>query len=304
MFRRTLLQRNPRSTNFTPTSLFNDRSGRDRRHNTICWLLAVHGNSDTTAAPQPFGRLSGVRKVFERRNDTPLVAIENISFDIAQGELISLLGPSGCGKTTVLRILAGLTEATSGTVEIRGHKVTGPQQDFGVAFQSPTLMPWRTIIENVLFPMEVQGRKDSDARERAHELLKLVGLEGFESLYPKQLSGGMQQRAALCRALIHEPMLLLMDEPFGALDELTRMEMNDLLLNIRHVTKATVLFVTHSISEAVYLSDTVLVFSKRPARIELRLDINIPYPRSPTIRYSEHFNQLEQRAGVALGVTR
>ena len=251
-----------------------------------------------------FGRLSAVRKVFERRNDTPLVAIEDVSFDIAQGQLISLLGPSGCGKTTVLRILAGLTDATSGTVEIRGRPVTGPQRDFGVAFQSPTLMPWRTVIENVLFPMEVQGRKDAAARDRARELLRLVGLEGFEQVYPKQLSGGMQQRTALCRALIHEPTLLLMDEPFGALDELTRMEMNDLLLDIRRLTKATVLFVTHSISEAVYLSDAVLVFSKRPARIALQLDVDIPYPRSTRVRYSEHFNRLEQQASVALGVTR
>jgi NitT/TauT family transport system ATP-binding protein len=252
----------------------------------------------------PFGRLSGVRKVFERRNDAPLVAIEDISFDVADGELVSLLGPSGCGKTTVLRILAGLTEATTGTVEIRGRTVTGPQRDFGVVFQSPTLMPWRTVLDNVLFPMEVQKCNDRDARKRARELLRLVGLEGFESVYPRQLSGGMQQRAALCRALIHRPSLLLMDEPFGALDELTRMEMNDLLLDIRRMTNATIVFVTHSISEAVYLSDKVLVFSKRPARIALRLDVDIPYPRTSHLRYTEHFNRLEERASVALGVAR
>ncbi|MFM9967692.1 MAG: ABC transporter ATP-binding protein [Burkholderiales bacterium] len=251
-----------------------------------------------------FARLSGAHKAFQRRNDTPLVAIEDVSFEVGEGQLISLLGPSGCGKTTVMRILAGLTEATRGTVEIRGKAVTGPQRDFGVAFQSPTLMPWRSVIDNVLFPMEVQGRNDAAAHTRARELLKLVGLEGFETVYPKQLSGGMQQRAALCRALIHQPTLLLMDEPFGALDELTRMEMNDLLLDIRRVTKATVVFVTHSIAEAVYLSDTVLVFSKRPARIALRLEVDIPYPRTAAVRYTPMFSQFEERAGVALGVTR
>jgi len=255
-------------------------------------------------AEAPFGRLRNVRKIFERRDDDPLVAIEDVSFDVADGELVSLLGPSGCGKTTVLRILAGLTDATDGAVEIRGQLVSGPQRDFGIVFQSPTLMPWRTVLDNVLFPMEVQKRKDKTARARAKELLEMVGLKGFESVRPNQLSGGMQQRAALCRALIHEPSLLLMDEPFGALDELTRMEMNDLLLDIRRVTKATVVFVTHSISEAVYLSDRVLVFSKRPARIDLALEIDVPYPRSSELRYSEHFNQLEQRAGVALGVIR
>ncbi len=255
-------------------------------------------------ADPPFGRLHGVRKEFERRGEEPLLAIEDISFDVADGELISLLGPSGCGKTTVLRIFAGLTDATAGTVEIRGQRVVGPQRDFGVVFQSPTLMPWRTVLDNVLFPMEVQGRKNAAARRRALELLELVGLEGFERVRPNQLSGGMQQRTALCRALIHEPTLLLMDEPFGALDELTRMEMNDLLLHIRQVTKATVVFVTHSISEAVYLSDKVLVFSGRPARIALDLDIDLSYPRSNEIRYSDQFNRLEERASVALGVTR
>jgi NitT/TauT family transport system ATP-binding protein len=262
------------------------------------------GSERQPPAEPPFGRLSGVRKEFERRGDGPLLAIEDVSFDVAEGELISLLGPSGCGKTTVLRILAGLTEASSGTVEIRGKPVVGPQSDFGVVFQSPTLMPWRTVLDNVLFPMEVQGRKNAAARTRAMELLELVGLKGFERVRPNQLSGGMQQRAALCRALIHEPSLLLMDEPFGALDELTRMEMNDLLLDIRRVTNATVVFVTHSIAEAVYLSDKVLVFSVRPARIALDLDIDLSYPRSNEIRYSDQFNRLEERASVALGVTR
>lgn len=252
----------------------------------------------------PFGRVRGVGKTFQRRDGPPLHAIDNITFDLHAGELVALLGPSGCGKSTLLRILAGLSEPSSGAIEIRGKAIRSPQADFGIAFQTPTLMPWRTVVENVLFPMEVQHRKDAAARNRAHELLQLVGLTGFEGVYPKQLSGGMQQRVALCRALIHEPSLLLMDEPFGALDELTRMEMNDLLLDIRRVTKVTVVFVTHSISEAVYLADSVLVFSKRPATIALRLNVDIPYPRASSVRYSAYFNELESQAGKALGITR
>jgi NitT/TauT family transport system ATP-binding protein len=163
-------------------------------------------------------------------------------------------------------------------------------------------MPWRTVLRNVLFPMEVLGKNDVRANKRAHEILKLVGLDSFEQAYPRQLSGGMQQRVALCRAIIHEPSILLMDEPFGALDELTRLEMNDLLLDIRRVTGATVLFVTHSISEAIYLSDQVVVFSKRPAVIVKELTIDIPYPRSAKTRFLPQFTEWERQAGVALGL--
>jgi NitT/TauT family transport system ATP-binding protein len=251
-----------------------------------------------------FCELENVRKVFHRKNDEPLVAIDDVCCEIIEGELVSLLGPSGCGKTTLLRILAGLTPASDGTVRIRGKDINGPEPDFGIVFQTPNLMPWRTVLDNVLFPMEILKLKNGDARKRALDLLELVGLKGFEKVRPNQLSGGMQQRASLCRALIHKPSLLLMDEPFGALDELTRMEMNDLLLDIRRVTNATTVFVTHSITEAVYLSDQVLVFSTRPARVATRLRIDIPYPRSPELRYTEQFNKFEKLAGAALGVTR
>jgi NitT/TauT family transport system ATP-binding protein len=165
-------------------------------------------------------------------------------------------------------------------------------------------MPWRRVLANVLFPMEVLGKNDAGAKARARDILKLVGLDGFERAYPRQLSGGMQQRVALCRAIIHEPSILLMDEPFGALDELTRLEMNDLLLDIRRVTGATVLFVTHSISEAIYLSDQVVVFSKRPAVINLQLNVDIPYPRSARTRFLKEFTELERQAGIALGVVK
>jgi NitT/TauT family transport system ATP-binding protein len=232
------------------------------------------------------------------------VAIENISFDLKAGSLVSLLGPSGCGKTTFLKIVGGLIRASSGVIQINGEDVEEPHADFGMAFQQPNLMPWRTVLNNVLFPMELRNDTGMHVKRRARDLLKLVGLEGFEGHYPSQLSGGMQQRVALCRALVHEPKLLLMDEPFGALDELTRMEMQDLLLNIRAKTNATIMFVTHSIAEAVYLSDVVVVFSKRPAVIADYIEVPLPYPRTAEIRYSAEFTELEHRAGRALGITR
>jgi NitT/TauT family transport system ATP-binding protein len=243
-----------------------------------------------------------VHRSFSRVGQTPLVAIENITFDLKTGHLVTLLGPSGCGKTTFLKIVAGLIAASSGTVQINGHDVTEPHPDFGVVFQQANLMPWRTVLNNVLFPMEILRRRGAEALARARELLSLVGLAGFEQAYPSQLSGGMQQRVALCRALIHKPKLLLMDEPFGALDELTRMEMQDLLLDIRAKTGATVMFVTHSIGEAVYISDVVIVFSKRPAVIADTISVALPYPRTADIRYSAEFTRLEHRAGRALGI--
>jgi NitT/TauT family transport system ATP-binding protein len=182
--------------------------------------------------------------------------------------------------------------------------VRGPQEDFGFVFQTPNLLPWRTVLANVLFPMEIAGRNDAVAKKRAHELLDLVGLSGFANSRPHQLSGGMKQRVALCRALVPGPSLLLMDEPFGALDELTRMEMQDLLLDIRRVSGATVVFVTHSISEAIYLADEVLVFSKRPGRVIDRIRTGLAYPRRPELRYTPEFTTLEHRAGAGLGVIR
>jgi len=262
------------------------------------------GQGREHSAPVPFGHFKDVHQAFLRAGAAPLVAIESISFDLAAGSLVTLLGPSGCGKTTFLKIVAGLIPATSGTVQINGRDVTEPHPDFGVVFQQANLMPWRRVVDNVLFPMEILRRSDAAARERARELLALVGLEGFEQSYPSQLSGGMQQRVALCRALIHQPKLLLMDEPFGALDELTRMEMQDLLLDIRAKTGATTMFVTHSISEAVYISDVVVVFSKRPAVIADSIAVDLPYPREARVRYSAGFTALEHRAGRALGITR
>ena len=253
-----------------------------------------------------FGVLEGVGKRFPgpTRGAAEVVALEAISTTLRQGELVSLLGPSGCGKTTLLRIIAGMTRASAGRVEIRGREVLGPQDDFGFVFQTPNLLPWRSVLGNVLFPMEIAGRNDAAARRRALELLDLVGLSAFVKSRPHQLSGGMKQRVALCRALVPAPSLLLMDEPFGALDELTRMEMQDLLLDIRRLSGATVVFVTHSISEAVYLADEVLVFSRRPGRVIDRIRTGLGYPRRAELRYTAAFTAMAQRASAGLGVTR
>ncbi|MGH7057377.1 MAG: ABC transporter ATP-binding protein [Acetobacteraceae bacterium] len=255
-------------------------------------------------AATAFGQFRHVRQAFARPGQDELVAIEDIGFDLAAGTLVSLLGPSGCGKTTFLKIIGGLMRASGGTIRINGVEVEEPQPDFGMAFQQANLMPWRDVLKNVLLPLELRHAAGPRARERGRELLELVGLEGFEHAYPAELSGGMQQRVALCRALVHEPHLLLMDEPFGALDELTRMEMQGLLLDIRAKTNATIVFVTHSISEAVYISDQIVVFSKRPAVVADLLEVPLPYPRRAAIRYSAAFTELESRAGRALGLMR
>ena len=259
--------------------------------------------ASATTAAEPFARILGVGKSFgETRGRFQTIALQAVEYDIAQGELVALLGPSGCGKTTLLNIIAGLTTASVGHVEIRGRRVTGPAEDVGFVFQTPNLMPWRTVLANVMFPMEILGRAGPAAKARARDLLAMVGLSAFVDQRPMALSGGMKQRVALCRALIHEPSMLLMDEPFGALDELTRMEMHDLLLDIRRMSATTVVFVTHSISEAVYLADDILVFSARPGRITQRIRVTLPYPRSAATRYSAAFTQLERQAGTALGV--
>jgi NitT/TauT family transport system ATP-binding protein len=253
-----------------------------------------------------FGVLDRVGKSFAGpgRGTPDIVALQDVSYSFKQGELVALLGPSGCGKTTLLRIIAGMTRASHGRVEIRGREVLGPQGDFGFVFQAPNLLPWRPVLANVLFPMEIAGRNDAAAKKRALELLDLVGLLAFAKSRPHQLSGGMKQRVALCRALVPGPSLLLMDEPFGALDELTRMEMQDLLLDIRRVSGTTVVFVTHSISEAIYLADEVLVFSRRPGRVVDRIRTGLAYPRNAALRYTPQFTALEHRAGAGLGVIR
>jgi NitT/TauT family transport system ATP-binding protein len=213
-----------------------------------------------------------------KRFDTA-VAVEDLTFDVGENEFLALVGPSGCGKSTALRIMAGLVPATRGAVFVRGRKVGGPIQDVGMVFQSPILLPWRTALSNVLFTAEMGGKRPAEYRERALQLIRLASLDGFETRYPHELSGGMQQRVAICRALLLDPSLLLMDEPFGALDIMTREKMGFELLKIWSATRTTVVFVTHSITEAVLLSDTIVVMTARPGRAKAVIPVDLPRPR-------------------------
>jgi NitT/TauT family transport system ATP-binding protein len=218
-----------------------------------------------------------------------VVALEAIDFSIEDGEFVAVVGPSGCGKTTLLKILAGLIPATGGDATLRGTVIRGPRRDIGVVFQAPVLFPWRTVLENVLLPVDVQGLGREKNTQRAMDLLALVGLQSFEHRYPWELSGGMQQRVAITRALIHDPAILLMDEPFGALDAMTRENMNVELQRIWLESHKTVLFITHSISEAVFLGDRVLVMTPRPGRIIEDVTIEIPRPRPFDVVASPEF---------------
>jgi NitT/TauT family transport system ATP-binding protein len=223
--------------------------------------------------------ISQVSKEYATANG-PLRALDNASLAIREGEFVSIVGPSGCGKSTLMLITAGLVRPSSGTVRVAGAEVRAPAAEVGIVFQDPTLYEWRRVLENVLLPVDIKKLPREQFRQRALELLELVGLKGFERDYPYQLSGGMRQRVALCRALVHDPSLLLMDEPFGALDALSRDQMNLELQSIWQKHRKTVLFITHSITEAVFLSDRVVVMSPRPARVAAVLDIELPRPRS------------------------
>ena len=218
-----------------------------------------------------------------------ITALESITLGVGGGELVAIVGPSGCGKSTLLRILAGLLPPTEGSARLGGTMIDGPRRDIGVVFQTPVLFPWRTVLGNALLPVDVQGLGRERMRGTAMELLKLVGLEGFENHLPNQLSGGMQQRASLVRALIHDPAVLLMDEPFGALDAMTREQMNLELQRIWMERRKTVVFVTHSVGEAVFLADRVIVMSPRPGRILDTLEVEFPRPRPLSVMNTEAF---------------
>jgi len=223
--------------------------------------------------------IEGVSLTYRSRN-AEVQALDNISFAATDREFVALLGPSGCGKSTLLKLISGLIRQSSGVIRVNGRPIDGPTPSIGIVFQSPLLMAWRTVLQNVLLQIEIRDLRVADYRAAARDLIRLVGLDGFEDAHPHQLSGGMQQRVGLCRALIHDPDLLIMDEPFGALDAMTRELMNAELQRIWIERRKTVLFITHSISEAVFLADRVLVMSPRPGRLVGEIVVDLPRPRT------------------------
>jgi NitT/TauT family transport system ATP-binding protein len=251
---------------------------------------------------EPFIHLAEVRKVYRRRTQE-FLAVSDVTFDVMAGELVSLVGPSGCGKTTILRILAGLHGYDSGTVRI-GNAATpfDPSRDVGMVFQQPLLLKWRRILENVLLPAEILGLPRKASQDRARDLLAMVGLKGHEEKYPYELSGGMQQRASIARALVHDPKLILMDEPFAALDALTREKMNIELLRIWREAGKTIMFVTHGIQEAVFLGTRVVVLTAGPARMADNIPIELGPDRTLDLKTTDEFGAYVRRVYRLLGL--
>jgi NitT/TauT family transport system ATP-binding protein len=245
--------------------------------------------------PPPKLEVRGLSKSFRRAKGEPVRVIDGLSFEVADLEFLAIIGPSGCGKSTVLRLIDGLIPPDSGAIYVNGSPVAGPGQGRGMVFQSFDLFPWRTAIKNVEFGLELQGASRAERREASRHYIALVGLQGFEDAYPHELSGGMQQRIGLARALAIRPEVLLMDEPFGSLDVQTRDLLQDQLLHIWERDKKTAIFVTHSIEEAIYLADRILVFSASPARIELTVPVPFPRPRNEDMKTSPEFLEIRRK---------
>jgi NitT/TauT family transport system ATP-binding protein len=229
-----------------------------------------------------------------------VVAIKDVSLDVSAGEFFSIIGPSGCGKSTLLRIIGGLLAASSGELTVGSDKVNGPHPWLGMVFQEESTFPWRTTLGNVEFGLEMRGVSQDQRRQKSREMIRLVGLSGFEERYPSELSGGMKQRVAIARALVLEPKILLMDEPFGALDEQTRIILGEELLRIRDQLKQTIILVTHNINESVQLSDRVMIMTARPGRVKEAVPIDLPHPRDSTIIASDRFGKLVGQVWGAL----
>lgn len=245
--------------------------------------------------------IQNLKKIYPSKS-APIVALSDVSFDVYEGEFVTIVGQSGCGKTTILKIIAGLLPKTDGTVLVSGEPVTGPRASTGIVFQQPVLFKWRSVLDNVLLPIEILRRNRREYVSRAQDLLDLTRLTEFRDKYPRELSGGMQQRVSICRALIHDPPVLLMDEPFGALDAMTRSEMNIELLRIWSERQKTSVLITHSISEAVFLADRVVVMTPRPGKIAAIVEVDLPRPRLAEVRVSPRFTELVQVIGRKIGL--
>jgi NitT/TauT family transport system ATP-binding protein len=248
--------------------------------NDVAEMAPVSRAAEATAAAPALIRVEGVDKRYAVRQGEPVQALSGIDFELRDGEFLSVVGPSGCGKSTLMRIMAGLDGPSRGRVLLGDVPVTRPRRDIGVVFQQATLLPWRTVLDNVLLPAQMQRLDRASSTARARDLLDLVGLSGFSDKYPFELSGGMQQRVAICRALVCDPRILLMDEPFGALDAMTREQMNVELMRIQAEQKKTIVFITHSIPEAVFLGDRVMVMTARPGRVAQMAEVDLPKPRT------------------------
>jgi len=250
-----------------------------------------------TSAPSL--RVEGIHVKYPT-TDGELVALHSVTFSVMPGEFVCLVGPSGCGKSTLLRVLAGLLQPDGGSVFLDGEPVEAPQRQVGIVFQKANLMPWRTVLGNVLLPLEIARIPSDAARQRATSMVELVGLRDFANAYPSDLSGGMAQRVAIARALVHRPTLLLLDEPFGSLDALTRERMGQELLRIWHAKPITVLMVTHSVPEAVFLADRVFALSPRPGTIEASIPVGLPRPRDLALMETKEFGELTGKARAAI----
>lgn len=249
----------------------------------------------------PAIEVCGLSMIYNQDTD-PLLTLNKIDLKVQNQDFVALVGPSGCGKTTLLKLISGLAVPTSGSLKVEGKPVRGPQRKIGIVFQVPALMKWRSVRDNVLLPAEILRLDREESLERAQHLIDLVGLTGFETKYPHELSGGMAQRVGIARALIHDPSILLLDEPFSALDMMTRGKLNLELLRIWSERRKTSLLITHSISEAVFLSDRVVVLSERPAEVIEIVKVTLPRPRTAEMRVSEEFMELVERIGRRIGL--
>lgn len=237
--------------------------------------------------------IQNVSRIFPGKKGTQTQALTPINFNVQENDFVTILGPSGCGKSTMLRIIAGLDHPTTGQVLLDGQRITGPGADRGMVFQSYTLFPWLTVEQNICFGLREKGMSAAEQKERSGYFINRVGLKGFEQHFPKQLSGGMQQRTAIARALANDPKILLLDEPFGALDNQTRLLMQELLLGIWESAQKTVLFVTHDIDESIFMANRIAVFSARPGRIKTEIKVDLPHPRHYTVKTTPEFMELK-----------